>query len=119
MATVKEVLDNHIAAFGRGDLDGILADYAPDAVLFTARGPLHGHAMIRPMFQAMIAEFAKPGMAFKLDYVSIAGEYAFILWHGETADNVYELATDTFRVVGGKIVMQSFAGLVIPKPSYN
>ncbi len=117
--TTKAILDNHIAAFGRGDLDAIVADYAPDAVLFTPRGPLQGQAMIRPMFEAMLAEFAKPGASFALDYQSIVGEYAFILWHGETADNTYELATDTFQVRGGRIVMQSFAGLVVPKPSYN
>jgi len=32
------------------------------------------------------------------------------LWTAETADNVYELGTDTFVVRDGKIVAQSFTG---------
>ena len=43
------------------------------------------------------------------------GEYAYILWTGETADNVYEMATDTFFVRNGKIVAQSFTGKITPK----
>jgi hypothetical protein len=36
-------------------------------------------------------------------------------WTAETADNVYELATDTFVVKDGKIAAQSFASRVVPK----
>ena len=47
----------------------------------------------------------------------VDGDYAYILWTAETADNVYELATDTFVVRDGKIVAQSFAGKTAPKGS--
>ena len=57
MASTKDVLDNHLKCFGEGDLAGILSDYAPGAVLFTSDGPLRGADAIRPLFQAMIAEF--------------------------------------------------------------
>ena len=43
------------------------------------------------------------------------GDYAYILWAAETADNVYELATDTFVVRDGKIIAQSFVGKITPK----
>jgi hypothetical protein len=46
---------------------------------------------------------------------SIDGEYAYILWSAETADNTYEAATDTFVVRNGKIVAQSFAARITPK----
>ena len=45
----------------------------------------------------------------------IEGDYAYILWTAETADNVYEMATDTFVVQDAKIVVQSFAGRIVPK----
>ena len=45
----------------------------------------------------------------------IDGDYAYILWTAETADNVYEVATDTFVVRDGKIVAQSFTGKVTPR----
>jgi hypothetical protein len=37
----------------------------------------------------------------------VEGNYAYILWTAETADNVYEVGTDTFVVRDGKIVAQS------------
>ena len=61
MGSTKDVLDRHLEFFGNGDLNGILADYAAGAVLFTPDGPLRGADAIRPFFRALIAEFGKPG----------------------------------------------------------
>ena len=115
MGSTKNVVDHHLKSFGEGDLKGILSDYAPGAVLFTPEGPLRGIDAIRSLFQAMLAEFGKPGAAFSLKQQFVEGDYAYILWTAETADNVYELATDTFVVREGKIVIQSFAGRIVPK----
>ena len=105
MASTKDVLDHHLKSFSEGDLKGILSDYAPGAVMFTPDGPLRGPDDMRPLFQALIAEFGKPGAAFTLKRQSIEGDYAYILWTAETADNVYEVATDTFVVRNGKIYL--------------
>ncbi len=115
MASTKDVIDHHLKCFGEGDLQGILSDYAPDAVLFAQAGPLRGEDAIRPLFQAMIAEFGKPGAAFTMKQQFIEADYAYILWTAETADNVYELGTDTFVVQEGKIVAQSFTSKITPK----
>jgi ketosteroid isomerase-like protein len=115
MASTKEIIDNHLKYFGEGDLKGILSDYAPGAILFTPDGPLRGADAMRPLFQALIAEFGKPGAVFSMKRQSVEGEYAYILWTAETADNVYEVGTDTFVVRDGKIVAQSFAGKITPK----
>ena len=45
----------------------------------------------------------------------VAGDYAYILWSAETANNSYEAATDTLVVRSGKIVAQSFAAKITPK----
>jgi ketosteroid isomerase-like protein len=113
--STKAVIDHHLKCFGERDLDGILSDYAPDAVLFTRDKPLSGIDSIKPLFQAMIGEFEKPGAAFSMRHQSIEGDYAYILWTAETAENVYELGTDTFVVRDGKIVAQSFTGKLTPK----
>jgi hypothetical protein len=67
------------------------------------------------LFQAMIAEFGKPGATFSMKQQTIEGDYAYFLWTAETADNVYEMATDTFVVRDGKIMAQSFTGKITPK----
>jgi len=40
---------------------------------------------------------------------------AYIVWKAETADNRFELGTDTFIVRNGKIVTQTFAGKISRK----
>jgi ketosteroid isomerase-like protein len=115
MASTKDVLDHHLKCFGEGDLEGILSDYARSAVMFTAAGPLKGADAIRPLFQGMVAEFGKPGATFTMKQQFVEGDYTYILWSAETADNVYELGTDTFVVRDGKIMAQSFTGKITPK----
>jgi ketosteroid isomerase-like protein len=121
VASTKEVLDRHLKFFGVRDLDGIMADYAPEVVLLSPRGAfspdgiLKGKAAARQVFQTVFAEFGKPGMSFDLKQVSIEGDYAYIVWGAETADNIYELASDTFVLKDGKIVAQSFAAKITAK----
>ncbi len=115
MASTKEVQDHHLKCFAAGDLEGILFDYAPGAVLFTPDRPLKGAEAIRPLFQAMVAEFGKPEATFSMKQQFIEGDYAYILWSAETVDNVYEMGTDTIVVRDDKIVAQSFTGKVTPK----
>jgi hypothetical protein len=57
----------------------------------------------------MLLEFAKPGCSFTMHQRFVEGDYAYILWSAETADNLYGAATDTFVVRDGKIIAQSFA----------
>ena len=115
MSTTNDVVNQHLKSFGENNLEGVLADYASDAVLFVPGRLLQGLSAIKPFFQAILSEFAKPGASFSLRQQSVEGEYAYILWGAETADNSYEAATDTFVVRNGKIVAQSFAAKITPK----
>ena len=111
-SSTSDVLDRHLNSFAKYALAGILADYSSDAVLFTPAGPLRGPAEIKPLFQALVSEFAKPGSSFTMQHRSIDGDHGYILWTAETEDNSYEFATDTFVVRNGKIVAQSFAAKI-------
>jgi hypothetical protein len=63
----------------------------------------------------MFDEFAKPGMSFEMLRQEVDGDTAYVLWRAETADNIFELGSDTFIVRNGKIVTQTFAGKISPK----
>ena len=115
MPTTSDVVNHHLKCFGERDLDGVLADYSSDAVLFIPDGPLKGLASIKPFFRALVAEFSKPGATFRMRQQYADGDYAYILWSAETADNTYQTASDTFIVRNGKIVAQSFAAKITPK----
>lgn len=115
MVSTKAVLDHHLKCFGESDLEGILSDYAPDVVVFTPDTTFRGVDAIKPLFQAFFVEFGKPGAAFEMKRESVEGDYAYIVWAAETADNIYEIGSDTFVIRNGKIVAQSFAGKIAPK----
>lgn len=115
ISSTSDVLDRHLQSFGEHDVDTLLSDYSPDAVLLVPTGPLKGPAAIKPFFQALVSEFRKPGASFKMQHRCVDGDHAYILWSAETADNRYEFATDTFVVRNGKVVAQSFAAQIRPK----
>ena len=115
MPTASDIVHQHLKCFYEKDLDGVLADYASNAVLFTPGGPLRGAAEIKPFFQTLVSEFSTPGATFSMRQQYADGDYAYILWSAETRDNTYEAATDTFVVRKGKIVAQSFAAKITPK----
>ena len=115
MTSTKDVVNHHLKCFGEGDLTGILSDYVTDAVLFTPNGPLKGVDAIRQLYQQVFAEFGKPGAAFSMKLQSFEGDYGYLVWTAETADNVYEVGSDTFVVHDGKIAVQSFAWKIAPK----
>src|SRR5215208_7792828 len=114
-STTEGVLRRHVTCFFEGDLEGVVSDYSADAVLFTPNGPLKGHGQIREFFRALMKQFGQHGTTFSMQLQSIDGDFACALWSAETADNVYETATDTHVVRDGKIVAQSFAGQIKPK----
>jgi hypothetical protein len=84
-------------------------------MLFTPAGLLRGRSEIEALFKNLLAEFEKPGASDAVHTEVFEGEYAYLVWSAETADSYYELATDTFLVRHGKIVMQSFAAKIKPK----
>ena len=115
MSTPRTVIDRHLKHFYEGDLEGILSDYAPGAVMFLPDGPIRGTEAIGAFFRALLDDFGKPGSRFDLQKLAVDGDHGYIVWKAETADNVYEYATDTFAIRDGKIAVQSFAGKIVPK----
>ncbi len=115
MPTTAEVLDHHLKCFADRDLDGIMADYSDDAVFFGPEGTLRGTKAIKGIFEKLFPEFAKPGVSFALKQLLVEGDYAFIVWTAETADNSYELASDTFVIQDGKIRLQALTAKIKPK----
>ena len=101
----EAVLDHHLNAISAMDLDGVLADYADDCVLFTQQGPLRGLDAIRAFFTEMTANLP-PGFmdSFTMTRKDVVGDTAYIVWaSGETVP----LGTDTFIVRDDKIVSQT------------
>ena len=59
MPTTGNVLDQHLKCFVENDLDGVVADYSPDAVLFVPDRPLTGPDAIKLFFSGFLCGVCK------------------------------------------------------------
>jgi hypothetical protein len=105
----ERVLNHHLQSFGSGNVAAIMEDYTDKSVIIVPNGVLKGREQIQGLFNVLVAEFSKPGMKFNLTNTKIDDHLAYITWNAETQDNVYNFATDTFVVRGGKIFHQTVA----------
>lgn len=111
MSTTESVLDHHLETFGALDAEGIMEDYADDAVVITEEEVFRGVEAIREGFfeEGLFRDFDDPDATFSLDTQVVEGDYAYIVWRAETSNTTYEFATDTFVIRDGEIVSQTFA----------
>ena len=100
--STKTILDRHLQTLLAGDVDGIVADYAPDAIILSAQRVVKGLDGVRAMFSAIPAG-AMSG--FEITKEVIEGEVALIEWKNPHL----AFGTDTFVVRNGKIVAQTVA----------
>jgi len=90
-----------------GDSEAILSDYAADAILLTPNGVFNGIDEIKAFFEGFMTQLPPDFISnLVLDVNEVNGDYAYITWH---SGDVAPLGTDTFHIIDGKIVMQSFA----------
>jgi ketosteroid isomerase-like protein len=111
----QQFASDRLAAFGRGDVEAIVAQYQPDAVVITPQGTMRGTAQIRQMIEGIIGEFAKPGVTFELMHQAAEGPVVNFVWKADTGSNVYDLGTETYLLVDGKAAYQTFAAKISPK----
>ncbi len=92
-----------------------MSDYTDSSVLIVLGSEFTGIEEIKPIFVGLFAEFAKPGATFEMKHLVVNGDIAYIVWVAETADNIYELGTDTYVIEDGKIAVQTLTTKVTPK----
>ena len=115
MKSTSNVLAHHLKCFAARDLDGLMEDYAADALFFTPDGVQRGPEAIRGVFEKLFSEFAKPGASIASKQRLVEGEYVYSVFTAETPDNSYELANDVFVIRNGSIQMQAFTAKIRPK----
>lgn len=111
--STQDTLARHLQAF-TGGVDALMRDYTESSVLFTPQGPLTGLESIRAFFARFLAD-SPPELLAAMTLVrqDVAGEVAYILWKAEP---FIPLATDTFVIRDGRILVQSFAAFT-PAPA--
>lgn len=113
--TTQQVLEHHIHHLGAGNLEEVLLDYAPDAKLINMGGLVQGLKELRAFFQNSIETALPPDTKQTILAKHVAGELAYIVWEADSRFYNVPFGTDTFVIRDGKIVLQTFAGVMNPK----
>lgn len=78
-ATLDSLLRVHSSMIIAGDLEGIMDQYTPDAVVRSNHAaPLRGHAAIRPFVQGMLANVKFQSLTYETEDLAVHGDSA---WH--------------------------------------
>ncbi|MCU1647343.1 MAG: hypothetical protein JWN03_7618 [Nocardia sp.] len=103
----RTVPDHHLAAWRKGDIDAVMADWAEDGVLVNAAGDFVGKDAIRPFYHDVFGKYFPDDVraAVDLSNIKVEGDVAFCEWTGGIA----EYAADTIIVQGGKKVAHTFS----------
>jgi ketosteroid isomerase-like protein len=103
--TSEEVFAHHATALGAGDLDELVADYAEDAVLITAKGALRGKDGARALFTALFSDLPEASLAVKTQIFE--GDVLFLEWSADSAPSRIDDGVDTFVFRDGLIRVQT------------
>lgn len=111
-AADTKVLDHHVANMKSGNLEAVLSDYSPDAVVVTPAGMITPDGVFvgsetRTLFRALTSKDNLPGnKTMQVKYRSAGADTSIMDWvqYKGTAKEVS--GYDVFVVRGGKIVFQ-------------
>jgi hypothetical protein len=103
--TPQEVFEHHGQALMAGDLDGIVSDYAEDAIFITPAGVLHGHDGVREGFVKLLGDL--PDAKWELPTMLFEDDILLLEWKAESAKSKAEDGIDTFVFRDGFIRVQT------------
>lgn len=114
MVDTEDVLERHLDAFGQQDLPEVMANYTDESVVVTNMGTFRGRNGIRRLFADLFEDFSHGG-TLEIHQQTVEDDFAYVVWGGETTENVYEFATETFYIPEDGILFQTFAAKITTK----
>lgn len=108
----RQVLEHHWKAFQANDLEATMADYTEQSILVTPDKTYHGLAEIRANFVAAFGAFPKGSSTLKLNKSIVTKDIGYIIWEATAPAFNLTFGTDTFIIQDGKILRQTYAGVV-------
>ena len=112
-AADTKVLDRHVANMRAGNLEGVLADYAPDAVVVTPPGLANASGVFvgadaRKLFSVLTDKDHVPGnKTMQTRYESAGPDTTLMYWVQFKGTPKEVSGHDVFVVRGGKVVFQT------------
>jgi SnoaL-like domain len=103
--TPQDVFEHHATALMAGDVDGIVEDYADDALLITPRGVLRGRDGVREAFTALLGDV--PDASWEVPTQIFEDDILFIEWSAVAEKSRVRDGVDTFVFRDGLIRVQT------------
>jgi ketosteroid isomerase-like protein len=103
--TPQEVFQHHAEVLIAGDIDGIVEDYADDAVFITPAGTLRGKDGVREGFEKLLSDL--PNAEWDVPTQIFEGDLLFIEWNAKAASTRADDGIDTFVFRDGLIRAQT------------
>ena len=113
LAADTKVLDHHVANMKSGNLDGVLSDYAPDAVVVTPAGMVSPSGVFvgadtRKLFSVLTDKDHVPGnKTMQTRYESAGPDTTIMHWVQFKGTPKEVSGYDVFVVRGGKVAFQT------------
>ena len=107
MRDARQVFDDHWNAILSGDMDRILADYAPDAVFVQPGAVARGHAGIQGVFDGIGGNVGE--MSFSQDSLTVGDSMVLLKWSGRGAGGRSASGVDSFYIEDGFIQYQTLS----------
>jgi hypothetical protein len=111
--TPQEVFEHHAQALVAGDLDGIVSDYAADAVFITPAGVLRGKDGVRQGFVNLLGDL--PSAEWELPTMLFEDDVLLLEWKAESASTKADDGIDTFVFHDGLIRVQTVRYTLVSK----
>jgi hypothetical protein len=101
----QEIFAHHAEVLIAGDIDGIVSDYADDAVLITPAGVRRGKDGVRAAFTELLADL--PSAKWDVPTQIFEGDVLFIEWNAVSSATRAMDGIDTFVFAGDHIKVQT------------
>ncbi len=113
-STLEIIHDHSVNLIGK-NIEGVMADFAQDAVMISPQGVLKGHDALRANFEGTMKNLLTPDAKAEILLETAEGKVGYCIWKLESDRVSIPFATDTFVVENEKIVAQTFAATVVKK----
>jgi ketosteroid isomerase-like protein len=110
--STEQVFQEHVAALMSGDVEAIMADYAPEAFLLAPQGVFAGLEAIRGYFEYAVANMPNP----KMDLVGmqVHDDAVLCAWTATFDAGSIPDGVDSFVIRDDRICMQTCWMTVVP-----
>ena len=111
----KNVVQHHLEALGKNDLEELMKDYTEQSELWTPDGPIVGLKAISSFFSYAFTLFPKDKTKFEIKKMIANDDKVYFVWSADSPVVNISFASDSFEVKEEKILWQTTAFQMVQK----